>query len=113
MPRRTHASQNPPAEQVGTDPIDVVAGEPPVPLTVWRTPSGVGQASLSPRLADRLVAAYSQRGEAVGDLTQGPAPAAPAPPGGGPPPPGRVTHPAPGGIGPPTPPPLPGPARRA
>src|SRR2546423_11282275 len=70
MPRRTHASQNPPAEQVGTDSIDVVAGEPPVPLTVWRTPSGVGQASISPRLADRLNAAYSRPGEAVVDLTE-------------------------------------------
>src|SRR2546423_1189330 len=50
MPRRTHASQNPPAEQVGTDSIDVVAGEPPVPLTVWRTPSGTAPTAGPPPL---------------------------------------------------------------
>lgn len=71
MPRRTHASQNPPAPGAGTDPIEVIAGDPPVPLTVCRTPARVGQASsVSPRLADRLVTAYRQPGEAVVDLTE-------------------------------------------
>jgi hypothetical protein len=70
MPRRAHASQNPPAERAGIVPIDVVAGEPAVPLTVWRTPTGVGQASISPRLAERLITAYSRPGEAVVDLTE-------------------------------------------
>src|SRR2546430_4713689 len=104
MPRRTHASQNPPAEQAGTDSIDVVAGEPPVPLTVWRTPSaGVGQASISPRLADRLIAAYSRPGEAVVDLTEDHALAGAATAGGRRHHPGWFTDASALVIGPPTP----------
>jgi hypothetical protein len=50
---------------------DLVAGDPPVPLTVWRTArtgSDAGR-SIGARLAARLVAAYSRPGEAVVDLT--------------------------------------------
>ncbi len=107
MPRRTHASQNPPAQGAGTDPIDVVAGEPPVPLTVWRTPAGVGQASISPRLADRLIAAYSQPGEAVVDLTDDHALAGAATAGGRRHHPGWFTDTSALVIGPPTPRPSP------
>ncbi|MFG1648406.1 hypothetical protein ACGFIE_00645 [Micromonospora sp. NPDC049275] len=51
--------------------IDVVAGDPPVPVTVWRTahdPADAGR-SLGARLAYRLVAAYTRPGEVVVDLT--------------------------------------------
>ncbi|RLK24700.1 hypothetical protein DER29_2629 [Micromonospora sp. M71_S20] len=51
--------------------IDLIAGDPPVPITVWRTArtDAENQASLPTRLAYRLVAAYSRPGEAVVDLT--------------------------------------------
>ncbi|RNH99689.1 hypothetical protein EEZ25_22160 [Micromonospora aurantiaca] len=51
--------------------IDVVAGEPPVPVTVWRTAADPGDAgrSVGVRLAYRLVAAYTRPGEAIVDLT--------------------------------------------
>jgi hypothetical protein len=58
-----------------TDPdltaIDLVAGDPPVPITIWRTArSGDDQhTTVSARLAYRLIAAYSRPGEAVVDLT--------------------------------------------
>jgi SAM-dependent methyltransferase len=50
---------------------DLVAGDPPVPLTVWRTARTAADAgcSIGARLAARLVAAYSRPGEAVVDLT--------------------------------------------
>ncbi|MEV7268681.1 hypothetical protein AB0N38_34550 [Micromonospora aurantiaca] len=51
--------------------IDLVAGDPPVPLTVWctaRTPGDAGR-SIGTRLAGRLIAAYSRPGEAVVDVT--------------------------------------------
>jgi hypothetical protein len=50
---------------------DLVAGDPPVPLTVWRTARTGTDAgrSIGARLAARLVAAYSRPGEAVVDLT--------------------------------------------
>ncbi|MET8062845.1 hypothetical protein [Micromonospora sp. NPDC005313] len=57
--------------EVDPTPTDLVAGDPPVPLTVWRTartPSDAGR-SIGTRLADRLIAAYSRPGEAVVDLT--------------------------------------------
>jgi hypothetical protein len=52
---------------------DLVAGDPPVPLTVWRTARTGTDAgrSLGARLAARLVAAYSRPGEVVVDLTDG------------------------------------------
>ncbi|MEH0986436.1 hypothetical protein [Micromonospora sp. CPCC 205556] len=51
--------------------IDLVAGDPPVPITVWRTASGPADTgrTISARLAYRLAAAYSRPGEAVVDLT--------------------------------------------
>jgi hypothetical protein len=57
----------------GADPtqVDLVAGDPPVPITVWRTARTSADAgrSIGGRLAARLVAAYSRPGEAVVDLT--------------------------------------------
>ena len=55
----------------GPTPIDLVAGDPPVPITVWRTAGTDPEAgrSIGARLAYRLVAAYSRPGEAVVDLT--------------------------------------------
>lgn len=67
MPRPAHP--NPAGQPAGSEPIDLVAGDPPVPITVWRTPAGGSQASISPRLADRLIIAYSRPGEVVVDLT--------------------------------------------
>ncbi|MGC4804992.1 hypothetical protein [Micromonospora sp. DT233] len=51
--------------------IDLVAGDPPVPITVWRTArSGDDQSTaISHRLAYRLIAAYSRPGETVVDVT--------------------------------------------
>ncbi|PZG12493.1 hypothetical protein C1I95_25665 [Micromonospora craterilacus] len=53
--------------------IDLVAGDPPVPISVWRTARTDGDAGLGvgARLAYRLVSAYSQPGEVVVDLTAG------------------------------------------
>ncbi|WP_435204980.1 hypothetical protein [Micromonospora sp. bgisy143] len=60
-----------PDAEVTTTPADVVPGNPPVPLTVWRTAWTPGDAgrSIGTRLAGRLVSAYSRPGEAVVDLT--------------------------------------------
>ena len=63
-----------PARQGGTPHIpsmDLVSGDPPVPITVWRTARGGDDQSttISNRLAYRLIAAYSRSGEAVVDLT--------------------------------------------
>ncbi|OKI49355.1 hypothetical protein [Micromonospora sp. CB01531] len=51
--------------------IDLVAGDPPVPVTVWRTARTAADAgrSVGARLAYRLIAAYSRPGEVVVDLT--------------------------------------------
>jgi SAM-dependent methyltransferase len=59
----------------GRDPgIDVVPGDVPVPITVWRT-ARTGDdrttTALSGRLAYRLIAAYSRPGDTVIDLTDG------------------------------------------
>ena len=71
MPRRAHTPPDtpPPVKPAGTAAIDLVAGDPPVPITVWRTPAGDGQASVPSRLAERLMSAYSRPGEVVIDLT--------------------------------------------
>lgn len=60
----------------GTPPvpsIDLVAGDPSVPITVWRTARSDQDTSRSvpARLAYRMVAAYNHPGEAVIDLTDG------------------------------------------
>src|SRR5262245_36022672 len=55
-----------------TDPdIDVVPGDPPVPITVWRPPAAA--TGMSDRLAARLLAAYSRDGDTVYDATADPA----------------------------------------
>jgi hypothetical protein len=60
-------------DSFGADPtlIDQVAGDPPVPITVWRTARAATDAhrSIGARLAYRLISAYSHPGEAVVDLT--------------------------------------------
>jgi hypothetical protein len=58
-----------PGTSGGVHGIDLVAGDPPVPITVWRTPAGDDQSSIPSRLAHRLVATYSRPGETVVDLT--------------------------------------------
>jgi hypothetical protein len=50
---------------------DLIAGDPPVPITVWRTAGTTDDTgrSIGARLASRLIGAYSRPGEAVVDLT--------------------------------------------
>jgi hypothetical protein len=50
---------------------DLVPGDPPVPITVWRTPApgGAGGGLLSQPLATRLIAGYTRRGDTVVDAT--------------------------------------------
>ncbi|WP_433229936.1 hypothetical protein ACQP2H_30395 [Micromonospora sp. CA-248260] len=67
--------QHTPADHIDpADPtlIDLIAGDPPVPITVWRTARTDAEhhTSLPARLTYRLVAAYSRPGEAVVDLTR-------------------------------------------
>jgi SAM-dependent methyltransferase len=65
------------SDRSGTEPttfddlIDTVAGDPPVPITVWRTARTTTDNArvIGARLAYRLVSAYSRPGEAVVDLT--------------------------------------------
>ena len=54
------------------DEIDVVPGIPPVPITVWRTPSDEPGPHLGPRLAARLLAAYTRGGDTIYDTTGDP-----------------------------------------
>ncbi|MGH3681849.1 MAG: hypothetical protein ACRDT2_16570 [Natronosporangium sp.] len=53
--------------------LDAVPGDPPVPVTVWRTPyeDSDGDAVIPARLARRLLGAYSNVGDAVLDVTDG------------------------------------------
>jgi hypothetical protein len=106
MPRRAHTPPEslPPAQPVGSAAIDLVAGDPPVPITVWRTPSGDGQASVPFRLAQRLVSAYSRPGEVVIDVTDDHALSGAAGHGGRRHHPGWFTDASTLIIGPPTPP---------
>ena len=67
----------PPTPNSGTD-IDAVPGDPPVPITVWRTTAQAPTGSISARLVHRLIVAYSSPGEVVVDLTAGHALAEPA-----------------------------------
>jgi hypothetical protein len=50
---------------------DLIVGDPPIPITVWRTARNSDDTgrSIGARLANRLIAAYSRPGEAVVDLT--------------------------------------------
>ncbi|HZO66205.1 MAG TPA: hypothetical protein VFB74_14465, partial [Kribbellaceae bacterium] len=66
--RRAHTPPKP-AQPSGDANLDLVAGDPPVPITVWRTQPWDDQATIPARLAQRLLAAYSRPGEAVIDLT--------------------------------------------
>jgi hypothetical protein len=72
-PPHHHRVPVPPVDPSGVDPtlIDLVAGDPPVPITVWRTARTDTDAGrrISARLAYRLVATYSRPGDAVVDLT--------------------------------------------
>jgi hypothetical protein len=58
---------------VDAAPTDLITGDPPVPITVWRTARTDADAgrSIGVRLAARLIAAYSRPGELVVDLTDG------------------------------------------
>jgi hypothetical protein len=63
-------THTPPPHPRTDDPlIDWVPGIPPVGLTVWRTPACDGAGSISDRLAYRLVAAYTNPGDLIIDLT--------------------------------------------
>jgi hypothetical protein len=48
---------------------DSVPGDPPVPITVWRTPASDDGGLLGHPLAARLVAAYTRRGDTLLDAT--------------------------------------------
>lgn len=57
--------------------VDEVAGDPPVPITVWRAvaaddPHSAAPGRLTPWLARRLVSTYSRRGGTVVDLDADP-----------------------------------------
>ncbi|MDG4795066.1 hypothetical protein [Micromonospora sp. WMMD1082] len=68
MPQSAHPGGIPPIPA-----IDLVSGDPPVPISVWRTARTGGDADrgVGVRLAYRLVSAYSRPGEVVVDLTAG------------------------------------------
>ncbi|WP_328463628.1 hypothetical protein OHA21_38455 [Actinoplanes sp. NBC_00393] len=70
-----HTDPSTPADPAVLDaaPTDLIAGDPPVPITVWRTARTEADAgrSIGARLAARLIAAYSRPGEVVVDLTDG------------------------------------------
>jgi hypothetical protein len=68
---KAHGQARPCHHSTG-DEIDVVPGIPPVPITVWRTPSDEPGPHLGPRLATRLLAAYTSTGDAVYDTTGDP-----------------------------------------
>ena len=65
-----HQNDNDPAAEHVSE-ADLITGEPPVPITVWRTARTDDDAwrSIGARLAARLIAAYSRTGDAVVDLT--------------------------------------------
>jgi hypothetical protein len=69
--RRLHHALDPAADDVTQ--TDLVAGDPPVPITVWRTARTSADTGhrIGARLAARLIAAYSRPREAVVDLTDG------------------------------------------
>ncbi|MEU5726836.1 hypothetical protein ABZ783_34170 [Micromonospora sp. NPDC047738] len=71
-PQHHHDPAHPVDPDVDPALIDLVAGDPPVPVTLWRTAHtepDTGRA-IGARLAYRLVAAYSHPGDAVVDLTR-------------------------------------------
>ena len=68
-PQHRHDHSHPAAGDAGE--TDLIGGDPPVPITVWRTARSSDDTgrSIGARLAARLIAAYSRPGEAVVDLT--------------------------------------------
>lgn len=64
-PRPSDTSPASDAGQLG----DVVPGDPPVPITLWRLPRPPAGIILSAALAQRLAANYTTRGARVVDLT--------------------------------------------
>jgi hypothetical protein len=68
-PQHQHDNAHPAAGDATE--TDLIVGEPPVPITVWRTARSSDDTgrSIGARLAARLIAAYSRPGEAVVDLT--------------------------------------------
>jgi hypothetical protein len=62
----------PPTPNPPDDGVDVVPGDPPVPITVWRTPASGGTTPIPDRLAYRLLAAYTTPGDTIIDLTHAP-----------------------------------------
>jgi hypothetical protein len=61
-----------PHPRAGKPVVDQVPGVPPVPITVWRTPSTDTDHQVSARLAYRIIAAYTQPGDTIIDLTGSP-----------------------------------------
>jgi hypothetical protein len=59
----------PPTPNPPDDGVDVVPGNPPVPITVWRTPASGDPTPIPDRLAYRLLAAYTTTGDTIIDLT--------------------------------------------
>ncbi|GAA3914039.1 hypothetical protein [Actinoplanes auranticolor] len=68
-PQHHHSKDHPAPDDAKQ--LDLITGEPPVPITVWRTARSSDDtgSSVGARLATRLIAAYSRLGEAVVDLT--------------------------------------------
>jgi hypothetical protein len=64
--------------------VDAVPSDPPVPITVWRTPVAGDGGLLGHPLAARLLAAYTRRGDTVLDATTPPDSADAVGPGGDP-----------------------------
>jgi hypothetical protein len=61
-------SHNAHPAQPDPDPgIDVVPGDPPVPVNIWRLPAGEADAPVGARLAARLLAEYTRPKEMVYD----------------------------------------------
>jgi hypothetical protein len=48
--------------------LDLVPGNPPVPITTWRTPAS--EPGMSPALAQRMLIEFSRRGQPVHDATR-------------------------------------------
>ncbi len=63
----TEPIRMPAPEAVG----DIVAGEPPVPISVWYVPAARASETMSVPLAERLVANYTHPRTMVIDLTEG------------------------------------------
>src|SRR5689334_21659238 len=63
----TEAVHLPAAQAVGA----IVAGEPPVPITVWHVPAARPDETMSITLAERLVANFTHGRRLVLDLTDG------------------------------------------